>query len=283
MLPGLMSRCTMPAACAASSAAAICRAISTISGVVSARRAMCSLRLSPSHALHRDESRPLVFVDLVDRADVGVIETGQRLGFALQAPGGVGVTGQLLGQELQGHRPREPQVLAVVDHSHPPDSELARNPVVRNGGADHDGGGYRCLNLLVRKGSVVINSIGDTDAVTSGGRYDADSSRHGRPETRKASTAARTSAHIDPLLSDEPTMELVIRAREGDRMAVEALLQRCLPVVEALGTWPAAGGRAGLARYGRSGAGSGAARACGASMCSSRGTLARCRRICASR
>jgi RNA polymerase sigma-70 factor (ECF subfamily) len=31
------------------------------------------------------------------------------------------------------------------------------------------------------------------------------------------------------LLSDEPTIELVIRARQGNRDAVEALLQRCLP------------------------------------------------------
>lgn len=33
----------------------------------------------------------------------------------------------------------------------------------------------------------------------------------------------------DALLSDEPTLELVVKAREGDRQAVEALLQRCLP------------------------------------------------------
>ena len=31
------------------------------------------------------------------------------------------------------------------------------------------------------------------------------------------------------LLSDEPTVELVLKARGGDRTAVEALLQRCLP------------------------------------------------------
>jgi RNA polymerase sigma factor (sigma-70 family) len=31
------------------------------------------------------------------------------------------------------------------------------------------------------------------------------------------------------LLSDEPTIELVIRAREGDGAAVEAILERCLP------------------------------------------------------
>jgi RNA polymerase sigma-70 factor, ECF subfamily len=34
---------------------------------------------------------------------------------------------------------------------------------------------------------------------------------------------------LDPLLSDEPTIELVVKAQGGDRMAVEALLQRCLP------------------------------------------------------
>lgn len=33
------------------------------------------------------------------------------------------------------------------------------------------------------------------------------------------------------LLSDESTMELVIRARTGDRMATEALLERCLPAL----------------------------------------------------
>ena len=38
--------------------------------------------------------------------------------------------------------------------------------------------------------------------------------------------------YTDALLSDEPTIELVIRARAGDRLAVEALLQRCLPALK---------------------------------------------------
>src|SRR5262245_35538199 len=44
------------------------------------------------------------------------------------------------------------------------------------------------------------------------------------------------------LLSDEPTIELVIKAREGDRLAVEALLERSLPAVKrwAHGRLPAA-------------------------------------------
>jgi RNA polymerase sigma-70 factor (ECF subfamily) len=44
------------------------------------------------------------------------------------------------------------------------------------------------------------------------------------------------------LLSDEPTIELVVRARTGDRLAVEALLQRSVPQLKrwAHGKLPAA-------------------------------------------
>src|SRR3990170_2547974 len=47
---------------------------------------------------------------------------------------------------------------------------------------------------------------------------------------------------VEVLLSDEPTIELVVKAREGNREAVEALLQRCLPQLKrwAHGRLPAA-------------------------------------------
>lgn len=46
----------------------------------------------------------------------------------------------------------------------------------------------------------------------------------------------------DTLISDEPTVELIIRARGGDQSAVEAILQRCLPSLKrwAHGRLPAA-------------------------------------------
>ena len=52
----------------------------------------------------------------------------------------------------------------------------------------------------------------------------------------------RGPARPDGLLSDEPTIELVFKARDGDRAAVEALLQRCLPELKrwAHGRLPAA-------------------------------------------
>jgi RNA polymerase sigma-70 factor (ECF subfamily) len=52
--------------------------------------------------------------------------------------------------------------------------------------------------------------------------YRTMTTRGSRPELPASDT-------LDPLLSDEPTIELVVRARAGDRLAVEALLQRCLP------------------------------------------------------
>src|SRR5687767_9974731 len=51
-----------------------------------------------------------------------------------------------------------------------------------------------------------------------------------RPETRLAGPVRPVRNDVgDPLLSHEPTIELVARAREGDMPAMEALLQRCLP------------------------------------------------------
>jgi len=48
--------------------------------------------------------------------------------------------------------------------------------------------------------------------------------------SNKTSNPSERPADDQPtLLSDEPTIELVVRAREGDRLAVEALLQRSIP------------------------------------------------------
>src|SRR5689334_5188130 len=48
---------------------------------------------------------------------------------------------------------------------------------------------------------------------------------HGAPAPEPAQTTAT-------LLSDEPTIELVLSARAGNRAALEALLERCLPPVK---------------------------------------------------
>src|SRR5687768_15301905 len=71
-----------------------------------------------------------------------------------------------------------------------------------------------------------------SQAVMTSRRGQGDDSVAGDPSERQ----------VDVLLSDEPTLELVVRAREGNREAVEALLQRCLPQLKrwAHGRIPAA-------------------------------------------
>jgi RNA polymerase sigma factor (sigma-70 family) len=49
--------------------------------------------------------------------------------------------------------------------------------------------------------------------------------QNGRPNSAPDPDPATTGL----FLSDEPTLELLVRAQRGDRSAVEALLQRCLP------------------------------------------------------
>jgi RNA polymerase sigma factor (sigma-70 family) len=49
------------------------------------------------------------------------------------------------------------------------------------------------------------------------------------PSNKRSNAPVRQAGGDGTLLSDEPTIELVVRAREGDRMAVEALLQRSIP------------------------------------------------------
>jgi RNA polymerase sigma-70 factor (ECF subfamily) len=49
------------------------------------------------------------------------------------------------------------------------------------------------------------------------------------PRGRVPPTAKPVGQPDHTLISDEPTIELVLRAQSGDRLAVEALLERCLP------------------------------------------------------
>lgn len=50
-----------------------------------------------------------------------------------------------------------------------------------------------------------------------------------QPMMDRADPAPGPAKTTTTLLSDEPTIELVLSARGGDRMALEALLERCLP------------------------------------------------------
>jgi RNA polymerase sigma-70 factor (ECF subfamily) len=50
-------------------------------------------------------------------------------------------------------------------------------------------------------------------------------------DEQPAGPVVATVTKPSALLSDEPTLELVVQARNGNRLAAEALLERCLPQV----------------------------------------------------
>jgi hypothetical protein len=51
---------------------------------------------------HGDEGSPIGLVDLVNRADVRVVQRGRGFGFPLEAAEGLRIIGEVVGQELQG-------------------------------------------------------------------------------------------------------------------------------------------------------------------------------------
>jgi hypothetical protein len=82
---------------------------------------------------------PAVFrlVDLVDDADVGVLEAGDRPRLLEEARPRRGVARQLGGEQLEGDVAPEPHVLRPVDDAHPALADLLDDPVLGNGFTDH--------------------------------------------------------------------------------------------------------------------------------------------------
>jgi hypothetical protein len=87
--------------------------------------------------LHGQKGSAVLFSDVVDGADIRMIERRCCLRFALKACQGLGVGGQIIGQELQRHKTMQPHIFSFVNHSHSPSAELLDDAVMRNGLANH--------------------------------------------------------------------------------------------------------------------------------------------------
>ena len=93
----------------------------------------------PLDQLHDEEGLALVLVDVVDRADVGVVQGGGGAGLAPEPLQALGILGILLGQELQGDAAAEAGVLGLVDDPHAAAAQWLQDAVVGDGLADRDG------------------------------------------------------------------------------------------------------------------------------------------------
>jgi hypothetical protein len=81
--------------------------------------------------LHGNERFPVLFADVVNRADVGVIQGGGGLGFATKAGQCVLILRYMLRQKCKGYETVEARVLGFVDNAHPAATKLLDDAVMR--------------------------------------------------------------------------------------------------------------------------------------------------------
>jgi hypothetical protein len=82
------------------------------------------------HQLHREEVDAVGVLDRVDGDDIGVVQRGNRLGLALEAPEAVGVGRHLQRQDLEGDTAVQPGVFGGVDLTHSAFAERGDDVVV---------------------------------------------------------------------------------------------------------------------------------------------------------
>jgi hypothetical protein len=86
--------------------------------------------------LHDEEGLPLVLADVVDGADVRMVEGRGRLRLALESLLGDRVAEQLLGKKLERHEAMQPLVLRLVDDAPAAAGQPPDDAVVGDGLAD---------------------------------------------------------------------------------------------------------------------------------------------------
>src|SRR5664279_3495845 len=87
--------------------------------------------------LHGYEGSAIRHANLINSADVGVIQCGSSLRFPLKARQSVRIMRRLVRQKLQRDKATEGQVFGLVDNPHPATAQLLDNAVMRDRLADH--------------------------------------------------------------------------------------------------------------------------------------------------
>src|SRR5262249_40657242 len=113
----------------------------------------------PFQQLHSDEGLTLVLVDVVNRADVGMIERTRSPRLALKAFQGLAVLCKMFRQELEGNEAAELGVLGLVDYTHTAATQLLEDAVMRNCLANH-AEGVRPLRVILRCSCRQVNRTG---------------------------------------------------------------------------------------------------------------------------
>ncbi len=93
-----------------------------------------------SHAIqefHGDERLPVLLADVVNGADVGVIQRRSSLRLTLKPAKRLRIARHFVRQKLQGDETMQPSVFGLIDNTHSAATELLDDAIVRDGLADH--------------------------------------------------------------------------------------------------------------------------------------------------
>ena len=101
------------------------------------RPAMRCFSVMPSRYSMAMNGSPVLLANLVNGADVRVIERRSRLRLALKTAECLRVRAHFVRQELQGDKTVQPCVLSLVDDAHATAAKFFDDAVVRDGLADH--------------------------------------------------------------------------------------------------------------------------------------------------
>ena len=91
---------------------------------------------SPIQEFHDEEGAAVLLADVINGADVGVIQRGSGPRLALETAKRLRVVSNFIGQKLQGHEPVQAGVLGFINHAHSAPAELLNDAVVGDGLAD---------------------------------------------------------------------------------------------------------------------------------------------------
>ena len=86
--------------------------------------------------LHHDERMPILLANLMNRANVRMVQSRSGASLAAKAFEGLRVAHHVIGQELQRHEAAKLSILGLIDNAHASAAKLLNNAVVRNRAAN---------------------------------------------------------------------------------------------------------------------------------------------------
>jgi hypothetical protein len=87
--------------------------------------------------LHDKERLSLVFADVMNGADVGMIDARSAVCFSPESLEGGWIRCQVLRQQLQRYFPAQTNILRAVDDPHASPAKMLNDSIMRNSTAEH--------------------------------------------------------------------------------------------------------------------------------------------------